>query len=395
MLNANVVETDFEYLDSVVDEEEELSCYATPNGPLLNFKNLQFKEMDSDHYQISWENCEQNPEIVYHIFASNTWQDLMPLSYANQFIHSFSAGLHLLISTRTNSIEVPKYTHFRIVAEYQNTFIDLTRLTSLTDTVQLEDESRVELFKQSSKNSSYAPPISEDIWQQVTPYLIPSNHYAKAVLDKIFWDSKFRVLASENAMKKAGFIIKHYRKGKGLIIASHPLLKKYLVKVYLDTAPRSEWGFWVLRARGANFLRSLIDKNGFNHLMKVPFKWIYPVPRNPKQSIQGKFPKNFILVVQDMERIRNKESQNKYKYEITHEQLDALHHIILEGGLNDSHIGNIPFSVDGKIAFIDTEFTKNWPVHFEWLTPFFSFPMQEYWRGLNAKTAELNKPKPS
>jgi len=369
--------------------DETTSCFL-PKEALFKLKNLRFQKLDKDHYEISWESGANNPNIIYHVFASNAWQDLMPLSFPKIFIESPLAKAYLLLSTQDTSVQVDTFRHYRIIAQYQDIFVDLTRLTSLDD-IQIEEEeaTRLSPFKHSSKKLAYSPSISEDIWQQVTPYLIPSNHFAKSILDKIFFDSKFRILTSVNGLKKAGFEILHHRQGRGLIIARHPLLRKHLIKIYLDSAPRSEWSAWVLRSKGANHLQKLIDHYGYSHYMKVPQKWIYPIPRNPKQIIRGQFPKNFLLVVQDMEILGVKSNAAKY-VAMSQPFVEALHHIIFKGGLSDAHIANVPFSIDGKIAFIDTEFVNNWPVHWEWLTPFLSDPMKEIWNMLSTKEAPNN-----
>lgn len=229
-----------------------------------------------------------------------------------------------------------------------------------------------------SQSSPYSSEISQKTWEAVGPYLLPYEHPARAFLDKIC--KKKRILASENALLKAGFHIIYKQLNQGLVVARHPYLRGYLLKMYLDRSPRKEWSLFVLRAKGAKIIQGLLDKYSYNDYMKVPQKWIYPVTvkKRPKAS-EGIFPKDFILIVEDMQLVSKKFDEDFYMNGISLVHVKALHKIIGKGGLSDSHIGNIPVSIDSKIAFIDTEYVHSWPVHFDWLTKYFSPTNQSYW----------------
>ncbi len=231
----------------------------------------------------------------------------------------------------------------------------------------------------SAKDVSYSSEISHKVWGEVKPYLISDNNPLKERLDEIC--SGIRILESYDSLEKAGFNIIYKQLNRGLVVAKHPLLPGYLVKLYLDSCARSEWPLWVLRAKGARVIQGLLNKFNYNKFMKVPVKWIYPVPkkRRPKAD-STTFPKDFILLVKDLDLCGPEDSLEKLNKAMTFSCLKALHKIICMGGLSDSHVGNVPFSKDGRIAFIDTEYVNVWPVHLDWLTKYFSAPNQTHWK---------------
>ncbi len=239
------------------------------------------------------------------------------------------------------------------------------------------EEYHSEIF---SHKSVYSHEITAKAWEAVSPYLLPQGHPLKTRLDKIC--KKRRILRDVLSLENAGFVIIHRQVNRGLIVAKHPSMPGHLIKLYLDTSSRREWSLWALRARGAKVIQDLLDKYNYNSFMKVPKKWIYVVPQKdrPKASLTI-FPKDFILVVRDMQICSSEVTAEKFN-EMTVPHLTALHTVISEGGLSDSHIGNVPFSIDNRIAFIDTEYVNVWPVHFDWLTKYFSPENQVYWNDL-------------
>ena len=62
------------------------------------------------------------------------------------------------------------------------------------------------------------------------------------------------------------------------------------------------------------------------------------------------------------------------------EWLHMVYTIVQEVGLSDSLLPcNIPFSKDGRMAFVDMEYHHKWPIPFDKITPHLSPPMQYYW----------------
>ncbi len=217
--------------------------------------------------------------------------------------------------------------------------------------------------------------------ETIKPYLLPEKHRMKKQLDVIF---TYRgILASTEAMEKVGFEIICHRKGRGLVVAKHPLLKNYLIKTYLDTATHVDWMGWVRRIEGAKRVQRAIDSHRrHKRYVKVPKKWIYHIPEGVRGLNESHVPREFLLLVQDMKILSKAESVKLYKTVISHKALKSLYYIINESGYSDCHIGNLPFSKDGKIAFIDTEHGGRWPVHPEWLTRWFSLDNQAFWKDL-------------
>lgn len=234
-------------------------------------------------------------------------------------------------------------------------------------------------------NGIYSEYASEDYpwippktWNSIRKFLLPEDHPAKIALDKLF--AKKRPVTSLHSMEKAGFQFR-LMKNKRKIVAKHPDLKGYLIKTYLDFhhIATPDWKLWQHRARGAKLVSASISRHHYDHLMKAPCKWIYLIPMPPPEN-----GRTTLLVVEDMQPLTSKKNKRKY-YHITSEQLEALYIILKENLLHDSiYIHNIPFSKDGKIAFLDLEHyhSTSRPVRYEKLTPYFSPHMQFYWNAL-------------
>ncbi len=225
--------------------------------------------------------------------------------------------------------------------------------------------------------------VSSEVFEQLTPYFLPADHPAKKTLDRLF--SNTEVLKSDRTLKKAGFKQSGARGYSKTKILKHKKLKKYMIKAFTDAEEEVvEWEIWMRRIDGALAIKTVIDRNNFQHIFKVPQKWVYQVPRK-QENFQEK---NFILVVEDMEifdKRGNNIMWNGLAY-VTKEKLNALFIVFKEAGLIDSiYIDNIPFSLDEKIAFVDTEFFHKWPVPYSKLTCFLSKKMQLHWLELISK----------
>lgn len=233
------------------------------------------------------------------------------------------------------------------------------------------------------------PTVSDAIWDQVQPYLLPLDHDARPILDTI--TQKTRITANQQELINGGFKILRANSKKKMIVASHPQLKGYLIKIYLDhhNLFKQEGLLWKRRVEGARLIQSTIDKHKYNHLFKVPKKWIYPLHLQP-QSLRrtGVFPKNFILLVEDMQIYDRQSNIQKYQTIMTREILDALYKVVTEDMLFDSlFLDNIPFCKDGKIAFIDTEYFNavKKTIKYEKLNKYLSKNMKKYWMTLPKK----------
>lgn len=238
------------------------------------------------------------------------------------------------------------------------------------------------------EKSSY---VEDWIWNEVEPYLLPEKHPIKKPLDQIF--TKTRASYNMKSLKEAGFSMKKPTHNNFMIVASHPKLKGYLLKLVTDRRLVSdEWFDWYERVIGAREIQKAIDKRGFQHIMSVPKKWLYPLPEHPAPPKNG-HRKNFILVVEDMKILSHEDNDFWYRsIAMTYERIDALYLIMQDVGLYDSVFAfNVPFCEDGRLSFIDTQWYHDWPINFEKLTDSFAPHMQEYWRALirnNGPSAE-------
>lgn len=232
-----------------------------------------------------------------------------------------------------------------------------------------------------------SPTISIEQWEQLSPYFLPEDSPQKAVLDRIF--SKKRVLRSEEAMRKAGFLTIAPPRKK-VVVCRHYKLRGYLVKALIDHPNDSKWAGvnegeqWKKRCDGAKILQESILRHGYQDIMKVPKKWIYPLPEYPS-SKKDHVRRNFIMLVEDMYALSYYKNHEAYKKKMTPQLLDALFVMMRENLLYDSvHPSNAPFCKDGKIAFLDTEFV-NYTLHempYDTLTHDLSRDMQNYWTNL-------------
>ena len=222
--------------------------------------------------------------------------------------------------------------------------------------------------------------VSFDVWQMLTPYFLPDDHPVKKKIDKLCASPDF--LENEASLKKAGFKTTGAKGYSKTLVLRHSKLKKYLIKAFTDDVVEVvDWEIWVRRIDGASIIRSAIDRFGFQKFFKVPAKWIYQVKRTGENFDQ----KNFILVVEDMEIYDQRGNHIMWANEgyATKEKLNALYILLREVGLKDSiYINNIPFCLDNKIAFVDTDHFHKWPVQYQRLTPVLSKKMQEYWTKL-------------
>lgn len=339
---------------------------------------LQCQLIEKDQYELSWNGSEGTEN--YYLLGADRWEDLMPLDSAADCME-LKGSAKLLSQTDCSCVHLDHPPHYlRVIAEDEDKVEDVVRLMTFAAPAE---ESAVEAIQPKLRKSHYSSDITSEIWKEVSPYLIGEEHPAKYFLDQLFAESRF--IESEESLEKAGFEIIFRQLNQGIYVVKHRKLPNYLLKLYLDSSPRTEWPLWVLRARGARSIQKLIDKYFYSHCMKVPGKWIYPISKEKRPLSDHKtFPKDFLLVVTDMRLASPQSNLIRYKESMTYARLRALYTIITEGGLSDSHIDNIPFSRDGKIAFIDTEYVNTWPVHLDWLTKYFSPVNIQYWNALIA-----------
>ncbi len=206
------------------------------------------------------------------------------------------------------------------------------------------------------------PKVSEKIWQEVKPHLLPENHPILGKLESLL-------------KKKSGFYTISIGKRSKVLVKRHPDLKGYLVKE-LDKKAKSwtpqlqEHRLWIERIRGKNRVGKFIKRHHLEHMFKVPQKWIFPVKSH------------FILVAEDMGLISSGDNLKKWKgHFIKRAHLDAIFSMVKTVGYTDGlRPDNLCIAKDKKIAIIDTQKTGMWPPNYDLLTKYLSSEMKKYWR---------------
>lgn len=238
--------------------------------------------------------------------------------------------------------------------------------------------------------------VSDETWEQVQNYLMPDDHPAKATLDQIFSNS--RAFADQESMLLSGFTPAEPQHHTQIIVTSHPMLQGYIIKAYLDSqqyhSGKPEHYYWIKRAIGARLIQEFITVREYDHLFKVPQKWIYLLPDEPSPP-QGYLRKMFILVEEDMHIFNDKKNEKLWGSKcVTKELLKGLFTIITELELFDcAKPSNCPFSIDGKVAFVDTQSYQKGFVKYYKLTPLLSPDMKSYWEKLIKKKGLSTHPK--
>lgn len=227
--------------------------------------------------------------------------------------------------------------------------------------------------------------LTGNLRDDLQPYLLPDNHPAKPILDTLF--SSTRVLKNLKSLEQAGFRKSKPRKFTHLIVTSHPALPGYIFKIYLDSqrfhSGEAEYEQWKLRINGANLIRQEILNRGFSSTMKVPQKWIYLLPDLPQPN-GDYYPKYTVLFEEDMDLISSDENKKHWgSHQISAEFLTDVFHLLKDLGLEDcAKPDNIPFSHDGRIAFIDTQSYGKKRVLFKKMTKYLSEENQAIWKAL-------------
>lgn len=226
------------------------------------------------------------------------------------------------------------------------------------------------------------PKFSKEQWEAIGAYLLPEIHPAKPALDKLFKSA--RVTASVQSLKDAGFTVNGPGSGQTLVV-KHPKLSNVLVKLYTDEQDPEDFKNLYDRIKGAEVAKQIIRNHEYQSLFKVARKWFYILPEEPPAT--GPFPKQLVLVVEDMQILPKDENYAKWKSSsMTKEKLDAIYIFLTEGGFNDLALAfNMPFSKDGRLAVVDTEDYHKWPIPYDRLNKYLSPKMQEYWNQLIAQ----------
>lgn len=223
--------------------------------------------------------------------------------------------------------------------------------------------------------------VPAEIRKEIEPYLLPSNHPVKPVLDQIFQAS--RVTLNSNSLKKAGFEILFSQPRSYIRVVSHPKLLGYLLKINLDSELRlkkdlPEWKWFIRRCEVAEIIQKVIKTKKLKYF-KVPKKYIYVLPERPMPPIDPKYARKYVLlVVERMNLISSQENKMAWRTAVTKQHLEELYIILSHCPYMTLRLDNLVFTVEGKIAFIDTEWRFKFP-NFFGFEDCLSTKMREYW----------------
>lgn len=330
--------------------------------------DVTISKLADDRYRLRWEGSED--EMSYWIFSSSNW-DFIPKIYLDEDLLSFEEEQEVFFSRDQEIIIESPYPYFRIVAEQNGVF-------SLPSTLISHEEpcvfhNRMPLAKKSDAKTL----------KRLEPYLLPNDHPVKARLDRLF--SMSRVLLNLKTLRAAGFVTDGPRRYTKIIVATHPDFPDYIFKLYLDAQrfekPLAFHEYLMQRIDGAHLLQKEIDNNGWQSLFKVPNKWIYALPTSPSAPPEF-MAKNFLLVEDNMQIYSDEKNEEFWKSnQVSREFLQIYFQLLTLTGYRDVKPANTPFSLDGRVAFVDTQ-TFLSEVLYHKMTPFLSPSNQKYWKSL-------------
>lgn len=225
------------------------------------------------------------------------------------------------------------------------------------------------------------------IQERITPFLLPFDHPAKNLLDHIFSFSRFT--ADDQTLLDADFEILSIQPRSYVRILKHPLLPDFLFKAYVDAETRKKknldsWQWLVKRCEGAAAVRHIIKKKKIK-FFTVPDKWIYLLPETLLPPDKYSPPPHLaLLLVTDMRLASSKECLYAWKHQITKEHLDELYQIISYAKGSSYRPDNIPLTIDGTFAFIDTEYPSHKP-DYDSIKSYLCPEMSLYWEKLTQR----------
>ncbi len=222
--------------------------------------------------------------------------------------------------------------------------------------------------------------IQPVIWEYLPleDCLMPPDHPLQKKLNKLFNNPK--LFQSPQQMKQAGFeIINNLH--RGLMVASHPSIKNYLIKKFQDHIPQDkQLNNYLKRINGARALNHFIKANHLQHIV-VPQKWLYRLPKRFSDSKTGK--NSYVLIVEQLDICEGGKDPNgdlaKRYYNMDLSILKELCITVYYFRGLDSMLHNMPFTHQNQIAFIDTE-RWDWKRegYLKQAMPFLSKDRQEY-----------------
>lgn len=164
-----------------------------------------------------------------------------------------------------------------------------------------------------------------------------------ALMRELFSDPK--MFESFSRFEKAGFSLVDHAPHK-IMTGGHKRAPGYFFKKYDNEKPgKKQLRNYMHRVEGSRLLRTFISEHGFTRVV-APRKWLYELPAS--------FPERYLVVAEKVALVSRSDTESRYG-RISSEQTRELATILYYfRGLN-STAANLPYTEDGKIAFIDTE----------------------------------------
>ena len=158
-----------------------------------------------------------------------------------------------------------------------------------------------------------------------------------------------RMFDSRKTFSAAGFEVRQAA-SHNIMVATHPTENCYLFKKYCSDVPLDEQEEnYRDRLWGSRKIQQLIDRHRLKHLV-VPHKFLYELPDRFSRHRRDAY----VLFAERLSVLNADESTKRYRT-IHPEVLDDLCRVLFHFRGFDAAIHNLPFTTDGRIAFIDTE----------------------------------------
>ena len=142
-----------------------------------------------------------------------------------------------------------------------------------------------------------------------------------------------------------GFRLAEHAENK-IMAGSHQSVPGYMFKKYNNDKPgKKQILNYMRRIEGSRLLRGFIVEHDFTHVI-APRKWLYELPTS--------FPERYLVVAEKLDLASDSDTERDYERISTAQVRELATILYYFRGLN-STAANLPFTEDGKIAFIDTE----------------------------------------
>jgi hypothetical protein len=155
---------------------------------------------------------------------------------------------------------------------------------------------------------------------------------------------------SARSWRSVGFSVEGEGVWSSIMVASHPSVPAWLFKKYSNVIPlKEQLENYRRRVEGADKLRAFIADQRLTRLV-VPWKQLHALPA----EFSRKGPGDHVLVVEKQALLEASASKQMFR-KLDREDLRQLCTALLAFRGLDSGVRNVPFTVEGQIAFIDTE----------------------------------------